>query len=138
MRICAAPILLALVAASPAPTVEVANGNWSGLPPLQHVSYSHLSLSIMSKLYEIGRQQKCQLPGQTGNRIDMSISFAAQFTPEGKLTRLLLPELNCPQAESWLGGTLVQAIEKGDYRPNPQEPNDHGWYRGEFNFYYEG
>jgi hypothetical protein len=66
----------------------------------------------------------------------MSVSFAAQFTQDGQLTKLLLPQLNCPEAESWLGGTLVQSIEAGDYRrviPNPE-----GWYRGEFNFHYEG
>jgi hypothetical protein len=130
-------MLLSLVAASPAPPlVQVATGDWSQLPPLQVVSYAHLSSSIMSKVYEIGRQHKCQLPGQYGSHIDISISFAAQFTPEGKLVRLLVPQLNCPEAESWLGGTLLQSIQHGDFRPGAKNPE--GWYRGDFNFYYEG
>ena len=135
----AIPLLATLIAASPAPPrVEVATGDWSQLPYMPLIGYSHLNSSIMSKVYEIGRQHRCKLPGQFGSHIDMSVSFAVQFTPEGKLARLLLPPLNCPEAESWLGGTLVQSIEKGDYRPQAQNLNLEGWYRGEINFYYEG
>jgi hypothetical protein len=137
-RVFAAPLLLALAAASPAaPTVQVATGDWSNLPPLERAGYEHLSTAIMSKVYEIGRQNRCKLPGQYANHIDLSISFAAQFGPDGKLARLLLPQLNCPEAESWLGGTLVQSIQHGDFRPGPSKSPE-GWYRGDFSFYYEG
>lgn len=131
--------MLALFAASAqAPVVQVATGDWSGLPRLQVISYDHLSTTIMTKLYEIGRQQKCQLPGHRGSRMDMSISFAAQFSPDGKLNRLLIPQLNCPEAEAWLGGTLVRSIGHGDFRPAQNDLNLEGWYRGDFSFYYEG
>jgi len=134
----AAPLIFILAAAAPpTPTVQVATGDWSKLPALEHGDYNHLSTAIMSKVYEIGRQHKCQLPGQYANHIDLSISFAAQFGTDGKLVRLLLPELNCPEAESWLGGTLVQSIQHGDFRPGAT-PNPEGWYRGDFSFYYEG
>ena len=99
-RILAAPLLVALAAASPSqPVVQVATGDWSQLPQLQPVSYDHLSMAIMTKVYQIGREHRCRLPGQSGNRIDMSISFAAQFGPDGQLTRLLVPAMNCPEAE---------------------------------------
>ena len=134
----AAPLLLSLVAASPPPpAVQVATGDWSNLPPLAVISYANLSSTIMSKVYEIGRRNRCRLPGQSGGHIDLSISFAAQFSPKGELVRLVLPELNCPEAEAWLGGTLVKSIRAGDYRPGP-ERNPEGWYRGDFSFYYEG
>jgi hypothetical protein len=90
----------------------------------------------MSKVYRIARDHKCQFPGQSGSRIDMSITFAAQFGPDGHLTRLFLPQMNCPEAESWIGGTLVQSLEGGDFRRPGQSPD--GWYRGDFSFYYEG
>jgi len=137
-RVFTAPLLLILAAAAPqAPTVQVATGDWSKLPALQHGDYNHLSTAIMSKVYEIGRQNRCKLPGQYGNHIDLSISFAAQFGPDGKLVRLLLPQLNCLEAESWLGGTLVQSIQHGDFQP-ATKANPEGWYRGDFSFYYEG
>jgi len=130
-----APILLALTAAT-APQVEVASGDWSALPTLQFVGYGHVSSAVMSQLYSISRTHQCRLPGQAGNHIDFSISFAAQFDPHGRLQRLLLPQLNCPAAESWLGATLLQSLEKGDYRPTGE--NQTGWYQGQFGFYYEG
>ncbi|MFL6721455.1 MAG: hypothetical protein ACJ8FT_06590 [Sphingomonas sp.] len=136
-KVFAAPMLFALLAASPPePVVQVATGDWSGLPPLELVSYDHLSSTVMSKVYQIGRDHKCRLPGQSGNHIDLSISFAAQFTPDGQLKRLLLPQLNCPEAEAWLGGTLVQSLKGGDYRRVGQ--NSEGWYRGDLSYYYEG
>ena len=136
-RIFAAPLLAVLAAASPAqPTVEVATGDWSQLPQLEPVSYDHLSSAIMSKVYQIGREHKCKLPGQSANRIDLSISFAAQFDSNGQLKRLLVPQLNCPEAESWIGGTLVKSLQGGDFRRPVANPE--GWYRGDFSFYYEG
>ena len=115
------PMVLALAAAaSSPPTVQVATGDWSQLPPLEVQSYAHLNSAFMSKVYEIGRQHRCKLPGQFGSHIDLSISFAAQFNPEGKLVRLLLPQLNCPEAEAWLGGTLVKSIQHGDYPSGPK------------------
>jgi hypothetical protein len=136
-RILAAPLLVALAAASPSqPVVQVATGDWSQLPQLQPVSYDHLSMAIMTKVYQIGREHRCRLPGQSGNRIDMSISFAAQFSPDGQLTRLLVPAMNCPEAESWIGGTLVKSLQGGDFRRPVNNPE--GWYRGDLSFYYEG
>jgi hypothetical protein len=136
MKVLAAPIFFALLAASPAPRVEVATGDWSQLPKLEVAGLDHLSTAIMSKVYAIGRAQKCRLPGQSGNRIDLSISFAAQFSSDGHLIRLLLPELNCPDAESWIGGTLVKSIEAGDFRRAGNSTE--GWYRGDLSFSYEG
>ena len=137
-NIFAAPLLLALIAATPpTPTVQVATGDWSKLPALEHGDYNHLSSAIMSNIYEIGRQNRCKLPGQYANHIDLSISFAAQFGPDGKLARLLLPQLNCPEAESWLGGTLVQSNQHGDFRPG-RNVNPEGRYRGEISYNYEG
>lgn len=136
-RILAVPLLLALVAASAEhPVVQVATGDWSQLPQLEAVSYDHLSMAIMTKVYRIARDHKCRLPGQSGNRIDMSISFAAQFGPGGKLRRLLVPAMNCPEAEAWIGGTLIKSLQGGDFRRPVDNPE--GWYRGDLSFYYEG
>ncbi|HET9812595.1 MAG TPA: hypothetical protein VFP57_02925 [Sphingomicrobium sp.] len=136
-RLLILPLLLGLIAASPpSPTVEVATGNWSNLPKLKRASYDHLSAAVMMKLYQIVREHKCALPGQKGIRMDITFSFATQFDGQGKLQRLILPALNCPEAESWLGGTLLQAIQAGDYVPSGA--NDSGWYRGELSFEYDG
>lgn len=131
------PLLVASAAAAqPAAKVEVATGDWSGLPALKLNGYDHLSSAVMSKVYEIGRSKNCRLPGQSGHKLDLSVSFAAKFSSNGKLERLILPQLNCPEAESWLGGTLLKSVQHGDFVPTGESPE--GWYRGDLSFYYEG
>jgi hypothetical protein len=131
------PLAFGLMAASPSqPIVEVANGDWSGLPALEFKGYNHLTSTAMSRIYRLGYERKCRLPGMSGHHLDFSASFAAQFAPDGQLSRLVLPKFNCPEAEAWLGGTLLQAIRSGDYRRTEENPE--GWYQGNFSFYYEG
>ena len=136
-KLLAFPLFAALVAATPPqPKVEVATGDWSQLPLLKFQGYDNLSSAVMTKLYEIRRQKRCQLPGLSSTQIELSVSFAAQFSPDGQLKRLLLPQLDCPEAEAWIGGTLVKSLQHGDFRPTGRNPE--GWYRGDLSFSYEG
>jgi hypothetical protein len=131
------PIAFALIGASPGqPVVEVSGGDWSQLPALEFRGYNHLTSTAMSRIYRLGYERRCRLPGMSGHHIDFNVSFAAQYGADGHLARLVLPKLNCPEAEAWLGGTLVQAIKSGDYRRTEENPD--GWYQGAFSFYYEG
>jgi hypothetical protein len=134
-RFLAAPVLLALLAASPAPKVEVATGDWSGLPPLKFVGYDHLSPKAIGKIDEIRRKHHCNLPGGAGDSTDLSVSFAVQYDQKGDLARLLLPRLNCPSAEAWLGAALLESVQKGDYRSTGENPE--GWYQGRLSFQYD-
>jgi len=131
-----APLLfLASLAGAQEPIVQAGTGDWSQLPELERVSYDNLSSVVMMKMYEISKRHRCQLPGQRGNRLNMSISFAAEYAQQGQLSRLIIPQLNCPEAESWLGGVLLKSLKAGDMRP---ARGGSGWYRGSFSFYYEG
>ena len=136
-RFLALPFLLALAAASAPPvTVEAAVGDWSQLPQLSNRGYDHLNTKMMVKLHEIASQKQCRLPGYLGNRLDLRISFAAQFDPDGTLRRILIPKLDCPEAEGVLGGALLEMMEGGDYRPTGK--NADGWYQGKLTFGFEG
>ena len=132
-------IALALLAA-PVPaasaSVEVANGNWSQLPRLEHRGSDHLSTKVMQRLFEISSERQCRLAGRAGRQLDLNVSFAAQFHPDGTLNRIVLPRLNCPEAEGIIGGALLQMIAAGDYRPTGT--NSEGWYRGSFGFGFVG
>ena len=116
-------------------SVETAYGNWSYLPLLHHRGYNHLSSKMMHKLFEISSEGKCILPGRSGrmkSELNLSLSFAAHFQPDGTLTRIILPKLNCPEAEGVIGGALLEMMRAGDYKPTGK--NLEGWYRGQFGF----
>ncbi len=129
------PGLMALTAASPAPvTVETAISDWSYLPPLSVHGYDHLNVKMMAKLHDLASHGQCRLPGYSDGKLDLRLSFAVQYAPSGALQRIVLPKLNCPEAESVVGGTLLEMLQAGDYRPTGA--NEDGWYQGDLSFTY--
>ena len=128
---------IGLTAASPqAVSVESANGDWSHLPALSARGYDHLNSVMMAKLYEIAAEGRCRLPGFAANRIDFDLTFAAQYDKDGSLRRIVIPKFNCAEAESVIGGTVLEMLEGGDYRPTGKNPS--GWDRGKFSVSFEG
>jgi hypothetical protein len=126
-------LVLSFTAASPSSvTVGTVDGDWSRLPPLQAMGYDHLDTKVMVRLHEIASQGQCRLPGYGAGRLQLRLSFAAQFDPGGSLQRIVLPKLNCPEAEGIIGGALLEMMRGGDYRPTGKNPE--GWYRGQFTF----
>ena len=125
--------ILALTTGAASPViVETATGDWSKLPRLQTLGSGHLNSKVMVRLHQIASQGQCSLPGYSAGRLDLKISFAAQYDPGGSLQRIILPKLNCAEAEGLIGGALLDMMRGGDYRRTGKSPK--GWYRGQFGF----
>lgn len=125
--------IMALVSAPGlAATVVVSDTDLSHLPELEHRGYDHLGDRVRIRLEELVEQRKCQLPGQGYKRLDFRMTFAAEFEPDGSLKKVVIPGFDCPEAESILGGAVLEMIEGGDYRPTGRNP--YGWYQGQLRF----
>ena len=135
-RLLALPLLLSTIAAGPMPKVEVATGDWSELPALQSRNYDHLQSNVMQRLWEIAHAKSCTIPGYSIGNLDFRMSFAAQYNPDGSVARVVLPKLDCPEAEGILAGALVEMIQGGDYRPTGK--SEQGWYQGNLTFGFQG
>lgn len=136
-RLLALPLLLATMAqAAPMPKVEAATGDWSELPTLQSRNYDHLHSNVMQRLWELARSRTCTIPGYASGNLDFRMSFAAQYNPDGSIARLIVPKLDCPEAEGMLAGALVEMIRGGDYRQTGT--SEQGWYQGSLTFGFEG
>ena len=131
-RLLAIALLLAPVPAAAATRVEVADGNWSYLPLMKQRGSDHLNNDALARIDEIIHEKKCTFADQEGPNYDVTVSFAAHFSPDGALDRLVMKRLNCPEIESLVGGALLEMINGGDYRPTGA--NSEGWYRGELSF----
>jgi hypothetical protein len=128
-RFLAMALLLASFSPAPAaaaPTVEIADGNWSWLPSLKQRSNAEL------RNIAIGPDQKCSALATKADATEFNISFAAHFDPDGTPTRVVMHRLDCPEVEGILGGVLREMVEKGDYRPDGT--NADGWYKGTLSF----
>jgi hypothetical protein len=135
-RLLALPLLFVTVAAAPMPNVEVATGDWNDLPALQSRGYDHLHSSVMQRLWEIAHSRTCTIPGYSIGNLDFRMSFAAQYNADGSVGRVIVPKLDCPEAEGILAGAVVEMIQGGDYRPTGK--SDQGWYKGSLTFGFQG
>lgn len=129
-----AALVLSPTAAQASPSVATANGDWSYLPALVERDYSHLDLKALQILWDIANSRRCSLPGYRGMSMNFRLSFAVQYKPDGSLDRVILPPMNCPEAEGILGRVLIDMIQGGDYGRVPADSD--GWYRGDFTFDY--
>ena len=117
-RFLAVPLFLATIAAtSPQPVVEVATGDWSQLPSLEHRNSNHLGSNGMARIFQLAAQRKCTIPGYSYRKLDLRLSFAVQYNPDGKPARIVVPALNCPEAEAIIGGAVLAMVKGRDYAP---------------------
>jgi hypothetical protein len=89
----------------------------------------------MQRIWEIARERTCRIPGYSVGNLDFRMSFAAQYNPDGTVARLVMPKLDCPEAEGILAGALLEMIQAGDYRRTSDSPE--GWYKGSLTFGFE-
>ena len=137
-RLVLIPLLLtasAAVATEPLPKVETATGNWSELPRLESRGYSKLDSNAMQRIWEIAKERKCRIPGYVTGKLDMRVNFAVQYDPTGKLARVVLPPLDCPEAEGIIAGAVIAMVQGGDFRRKGESPE--GWYQGDLFFGFE-
>jgi hypothetical protein len=133
----AVALLLAAVSMpASAVTVQTAAGDWSNLPKLSQRDSFHLSEKMQAKLFEIAQSKRCPSFGLKEGRLDLNLTFATQYGPDGSLQRLVLPQLNCAEAESVVGGALLGMMKGGDYAPSGNSPE--GWYQGGLRFSFAG
>lgn len=132
----AALLLAALSMPALAVTVETANGDWSNLPKLNQRGYNHLNEKMQAKLFEIAQSQHCPSFQLKQGRLDFNLTFATQYGTDGTLQRIVLPQLNCAEAESIVGGAVLEMMQGGDYAPDGKSPA--GWYKGGLVFSFAG
>ena len=135
-RLLALPLFFAMIAAAPpTPKVEAVTGEWSDLPALQSRGYDHLHSNVMQRLGELASKRQCVIPGYSLRKLDLRLSFAVQYSPDGSLARLVVPQMNCPEAEGLIAGAILEMMQGGDYRRVGTSPE--GWYQGSLTFGYE-
>jgi hypothetical protein len=117
-------------------TVETASGDWTKLPQLEQRGYGHLTEKMQAKLFEIAESKQCPAFALNQGWLNFRIGFATQYAADGTLSRLVLPKLNCPGAESVAGGAVLEMIQAGDYAPTGKSGN--GWYQGTLGFSFAG
>lgn len=136
-RFLAVPLFFVMVAAAPLqPVVQVATGDWSQLPALEHRNDNHLGSNGMARIFQLAAQRKCTIPGYTYRKLDLRVSFAVQYNADGSPARIVVPALNCPEAESIIASSVLAMVKGRDFAPHGRAA-DQGWYQGMLVWGYE-
>lgn len=136
-RFLAVPLFFVMVAAAPLqPVVQVATGDWSQLPALEHRNDNHLGSNGMARIFQLAAQRKCTIPGYTYRKLDLRVSFAVQYNADGSPARIVVPALNCPEAESIIASSVLAMVKGRDFAPHGPAA-DQGWYQGMLVWGYE-
>ena len=133
MKFVLAPVFLMALTAASAPPISViaGTGDWSHLPQIGDDGTQHVSKNLILALNDIAMKHECALPGFHGTRFNFNMSFAALFDDNGNPLQIVIPKLNCPQAEAVIGGTIKEMLQGGDYRPTAKTT---AWYQGNLSF----
>jgi hypothetical protein len=125
----AAMAMLAIPAS--AQQVEVADGDWSDFPALDKSQVVNLGAGAMADIDKLVAEGKCDRIGNK-KRIRMEIPFIAQFNDAGKVQRVMLKRINCPEVETIAASAAFYAAKWGWIEPGTN--NEAGWYRGMVNY----
>ena len=123
---------LALAGPATAQRVEVAEGDWSNLPPMRFTDMDTISPEVVLRVQELVTSGECTLAGVSKRRIDMTVPFIVRFSPGGAVEHVVLRKLGCAKAEGVLAGAVLGLLKAGTFKPTGK--NLTGWYRSELSF----
>ena len=120
-------IVATLAVPASAQRVEVADGDWSDFPALDKSQVVDLGDGAMADIDRLVAAGKCDRIGSK-KKIRMEIPFIAQFDASGKVERVMVQRINCPEVETIAANAAYYAAKWGRIKPGTSNPA--GWYRG--------
>jgi hypothetical protein len=124
-------LILAAIAALAVPAtaqrIEVADGDWADFPALEKSQTVNLGDGAMADIDRLVAAGKCDKIGNK-KRIRMEIPFIAQFNENGRVERVMLSRIGCPEVEAIAANAAYYAAREGLIKAGTS--NSAGWYRG--------
>ena len=125
-------LFLAATGTANAQSVDVGEGDWSSVPLIAPRGHVGIASAAIDRLHTLASLTSCKVQGFEAKRIDLTVPFVMQFTPQGAVDRIVLRDLKCPALETALGTVVLEMAKAGEYRPTGQNPQR--WYRSELSF----
>jgi hypothetical protein len=115
-----------------AQSVEVAEGDWSGIPVAASIDGPEwMSAASMDRIDKLVAAGKCPRAGNK-RRINLNVPFLMQFDGGGVAQRIVVQRLGCPELETVLSGIIRGRLLQGFYKPTGK--NEAGWYRSQITY----
>jgi hypothetical protein len=111
---------------------DVGHTDWAKLPPLQAVDRSLPTVQMVDKVETMLASGNCKLRGQSPQRFDITIPYAALVKPDGGVEHVIVSETGCAELETFVGEIVLQLAREGDFHPTAQ--SQARWYGSKLNF----
>jgi hypothetical protein len=122
--LCAGPVA--------AQKVQVADGDWRGLPLMKVSKYQAMAPDVAEQLHKLVSSGQCELQGVSRKRVNMVVPYLVRFSADGSIQEVVLKKLGCPKAEGILARVVLKWAQNGTI--GSTGVNTEGWYRSEINF----
>jgi hypothetical protein len=121
----------ALAAAAPAgaQTVETGRADWNALPqaPMRHSYAQYIDQNRVTLWTEqVLRSGECKVKGMRPEKFDIDVPYAVLVAPDGKVERILIPEMGCAGLNTIIGSTVMDLVKAGAFKPTGE--NQAFWY----------
>lgn len=112
--------------------VDVGKVNWSKLPAVKEKPSRLDYADLVQRVETVLRTENCQIPGQSAKRFDITVPYAVLVEPSGKISRVVVSQMNCTGLETLVGQAVLARADVGDYLPTGEaKPR---WYASALNF----
>jgi hypothetical protein len=115
-----------------AQAVEVAEGDWSGIPEAgSNGDPAYISDQSMTRIDKLLAAGKCPA---VGNRkyVNLNVPILVQFDGGDQVQKIVVRRIGCPEVEAIVGGIAAGRAKQGYYRSTGK--NQTGWYRSEVSY----
>ena len=114
-----------------AQSVDVGNANWSKLPAVTAKPSRIDTAQLATAVETILSTKQCTLRDQSSRHFDISVPYAVQFDPQGKVSRILVGSMDCTPLEQLVGYVVLARSDAGDYTAGNAGPDR--WYASAVN-----
>jgi hypothetical protein len=136
-----ASALLAVAAVQPAsapaeaadePRVDVGRFNPEAFPEARMRERRMPLGHMLARVESIIREERCRFPGQTVRRYDIRVPYVVKLEPDGRVTEVVVTDVNCAPLEFFVGSMVRTLAREGDFRPTGA--SEARWYVSEARF----
>ena len=114
----------AFAAPASAQTVEVAHGDWNNLVQarMKH-SYAQYVDQNRAVLWteQVLRSGECKVKGMRPDKFDIDVPYAVLVAPDGKVERVLIPDMGCAGLNTVVGSTIMDVVKAGAFKPTGEK-----------------
>ena len=118
--------LAALTVAMPAygQTVQTGVTDWNKLPQAhmrhsyaQYVDQNHIAIWTEQVL----KSPDCNVKGMRPDKFDIDVPYAVLVAPDGKVERILIPDMGCAGLNTVIGSTVMDIVKGGAFKPTGEK-----------------